>query len=244
MNTEKIEVKSLRGLSDKESAAAVAQSFAAVSQEYSPLDREQLPAFLPAGRPEQVGVFQVLDRIKKLGKTKSTLPIDLPDKLRIECALDLAEPLTDIINSCLRTGQFPAAWRREWVTPVPKAKRMEDLETCKDLRKIASTSDSAKIFESFLRDWITKDIVDKIYINQFAGKTGVGTEHMIVWMMDRVLKLLDQPVMSAVVSASVDWSDAFSRTDPTKTVQKLIWMGLRPSIIPIIIEFLEDRVKS
>ena len=46
MNTEKIEVKSLRGLSDKESAAVVAQSFAAVSQEYSPLDREQLPAFL------------------------------------------------------------------------------------------------------------------------------------------------------------------------------------------------------
>jgi hypothetical protein len=244
MNAGKIDVKSLRGLSDKEAAAAVAQSFAAVSQEYSPLDREQLPAFLPAGRPEQVSVFQVLERIKKLGKTKSTLPIDLPDRLRIECAIDLAEPLTDIINSCLRTGQFPVAWRREWVTPVPKPKRMEDVETCKDLRKIASTSDSAKIFESFLRDWITEDIGANIDINQFAGKTGVGTEHMIVWMMDRVLKLLDQPGMSAVVAASVDWSDAFSRTDPTKTVQKLIRMGLRPSIIPIIIEFLEDRVMS
>ena len=120
MNAGKIDVKSLRGLSDKEAAAAVAQSFAAVSQEYSPLDKKQLPAFLPAGRPEQVRVFQVLDRIKKLGKTKSTLPIDLPDRLRIEGALDLAEPLTDIINSCLRTGQFPVAWRREWVTPVSR----------------------------------------------------------------------------------------------------------------------------
>ena len=27
---------------------------------------------------------------------KSTLPIDIPDKLRIECALDLSEPLVDI----------------------------------------------------------------------------------------------------------------------------------------------------
>ena len=189
-------------------------------------------------------IFQVLQRIKKLGKTKSTLPIDIPDKLRTECALDLAEPLTDIINSCLRTGQFPAAWRREWVTPVPKPKRMEDVETCKDLRKIASTSDSAKIFESFLRDWITQDIGDKLDINKFAGKTGVGTEHMIVWMMDRVQKLLDKPGMSAVVSASVDWSDAFSRTDPTKTIQKLINLGLRSSLIPIIIEFLQDRVMS
>ena len=67
--------------------------------EYSPLDREKLPAFLPAGRPEQVNVFQVLDRIKRVGKTKSTLPIDIPDKLRTECALDLAEPMNNIINT-------------------------------------------------------------------------------------------------------------------------------------------------
>lgn len=106
MNRGEIKVKSLEGLTNKECAAAVAQSFATVSQEYDKLDREQLPAFLPAGRPEQVNVFQVLTRIRKLGKTKSTLPIDIPDRLRLECALDLAEPLTDIINSCLRDGKF------------------------------------------------------------------------------------------------------------------------------------------
>jgi hypothetical protein len=123
MNRGEIKVKSLEGLTNKECAAVVAQSFATVSQEYDKLDREQLPAFLPAGRPEQVNVFQVLTRIRKLGKTKSTLPIDSPDRLRLECALDLAEPLTDIINSCLRDGKFPVAWRREWVTPVPKPKK-------------------------------------------------------------------------------------------------------------------------
>ena len=68
----KLKVESLVGLSDRECAEAVAQSFAAVSMEYSPLDRSQLPAFLPANRPEKVTVFQVLDSIKKLGKTKST----------------------------------------------------------------------------------------------------------------------------------------------------------------------------
>ena len=77
----------------------MAQSFAAISQQYSKLDRSKLPSFLPAGRPEQVNVFQVIHQIKKLGKTKSTLPTDIPDTLRIECVLDLAEPLTDIITS-------------------------------------------------------------------------------------------------------------------------------------------------
>ena len=220
MSRQRLSIKSLESLSDRECAEAVAQSFAAVSQEYSPLDRTKLPAFLPAGRPMQVHIFQVMDQIKKIGKTKSTLPIDIPDKLRTECALDLAEPMTDIINSCLLDGSFPRAWRREWVTPVLKFKPGEELKTCDDFRKVASTSDYSKVFETFLRDWITEDIGEKIDINQFAGKKGVGTEHLLVAMMDRVLGQLDQRGMRAIIKASVDWAAAFSRTDPTITITK------------------------
>ena len=240
MTRGRLEIESLKGLTDRECAEAIAQSFAAVSQEYSQLDRTKLPSFLPAGRPEQVTVFEVLAKIKKLGKTKSTLPIDIPDKLRIECALDLSEPLADIFNSCLRAGRFPLMWRREWCTPVPKPKD-GNLKTCDDVRKVASTSDYSKIFEMFLREWVTEDIGHKIDINQFAGKKGVGTEHLIIKLRDRVLSLLDRPGMKAVIDASVDWANAFSRTDPTKTITKFINMGLRPSIVNILIEFLENR---
>ena len=64
---------------------------------------------------------------------------------------------------------------------------------------------------------------------------------MIVMMMDRVLKLLDKPGMSAVVMGSVDWTGAFDREDPTITIIKMIRMGVRSSIIPIIMQFLKDR---
>ena len=208
------------------------------------MDRAQLPAFLPAGRPEEVNVFQVMANIRKLGKTKSTLPIDIPDRLRIECAVDLSEPLADILNSCLRAGTFPVMWRREWCTPVPKPKDGGDLKTCDDVRKVASTSNFSKIFELFLRDWVTEDIGSKIDKKQFAGKKGIGTEHLIIKLMDRVLSLLDKPGMRAVVQASVDWASAFSRTDPTKTVTKMINMGVRPSIVSVLIEFLQDRQMS
>ena len=77
----KLEIESLKGLTDSQCAEAVAESFAAVSQQYQRLDRCQLPAFLPAGRPEQVNVFQVMHHIKKLGSAKSTLPIYIPDRL-------------------------------------------------------------------------------------------------------------------------------------------------------------------
>ena len=242
MNRGKLLIKELEGLTDKEGSEAVAQSFASVSQEYSKLDRTKLPAFLPAGPPEKVNIFQVFEKIKSIGKTKSTLPIDLPDKLRLECALDLAEPMCNIINSCLEDGRFPKSWKREWVTPVPKIKG--DLKTCEDVRKVASTSDYAKIFELFLRGWITEDIGRKIDINQFAGRKGSGTEHMLVLMIDRILSQLDKPGMRAVVKASVDWASAFSRTDPTKTITKFIQMGIRPSLTNVLIDFLEDRHMS
>ena len=200
----RLEVQSLKGLSDQECADIVAESFAKVSMEYEKLDRSRLPAFLPAGRPEEVNVFQVLNAIKTLKKTKSTLAIDIPESLRKECALDLAEPMTDIINTCLRDGRFPAPWRREWVPPVPKTAPNQP-ETCKQVRKIASTSDYSKIFETFLRKWITEDIDRNININQFAGRKGTGTEHLIIMMMDRVLQLLDKPGMSAVVATAIDW---------------------------------------
>ena len=81
-------------------------------------------------------------------------------------------------------------------------KKKQEVKTCKDLRKVASISDSSKIFETFLRDLITEDI------NQFAGKKGTGTEHMIVLIVDRILWLLDQPGSSGVISAAVDWADS------------------------------------
>ena len=143
-------ISELEGLKDKKSAERVAKSFAEVSQEYSRLDREKLPAFLPAGRSEEVNILQVFNKIKNIKKTKSTLVIDLPDKIRQECALDLAEPVASNINACLKDGRFPSLWKREWVTPIPKVKLGEKIKTCDDVRKVASTSDYAKCFEAFL----------------------------------------------------------------------------------------------
>ena len=81
--------------------------------------------------------------MKQMKSTKGTLPIDIPSKLRKEVAVELVTPLTHIINTALATGQYPALWKREYVTPVPKIKEPEKI---KDVRKIACTSDYNKLF--------------------------------------------------------------------------------------------------
>ena len=93
-----------------------------------------------------------------------------------------------------------------------------------------------------MKDWIIEDVSDNIDIGQFGGQAGMGTEHMIVCYLDRILQLLDRyPDKSAVIATSLDWAAAFDRQDPTIAIQKFIKLGIRPSLIPLLVSYLSDR---
>ena len=239
MNCGDTNVECLEGLSNKEGAQLIANHFAAVSNQYSPLDINQLPCYLPAEAPQQLSEHDIYERLKRQKKTKTTLPIDIPYNLKKEFSPELATPVTDIINECLIQQLYPSIWKFEWVTPVPKVGNPKELS---DLRKISCTSDYSKLFEGILKDWIIEDIADKFDIGQFGGQHGVGTEHMLVCLIDRVLYLLDRhSEKSAVIAACVDWSAAFDRQDPTLIIKRFIEIGVRPSIIPILVSYLTGR---
>ena len=187
----------------------------------------------------QLEEYQVYERIKNQKNTKSTLPIDIPDKLRKMFAVELTTPLTNILNQCLKQQVYPELWQHEWVSPVPKITNPKIL---KDLRKIACTSDYSKLFEGFLKDWLLEDIAKNMDIGQFGGQGGTGTEHMIVCLVNRILYLLDTHTdKSAVIASCIDWASAFDRQDPTLAIKKFISIGVRPSLIPILVSYLSKR---
>ena len=71
---------------------------------------------------------------------------------------------------------------------------------------------------------------------------GVGTEHMLVALEDRVLKLLDShPGKAAVILVGVDWANAFAQGDHTKTIQKFISMGHWKSLVPLLVNNFCNR---
>ena len=172
---------------NKQWAQKIAEHYAAISNKYAPIDSTQIPCYLPAQPPPQVTEYDVYLRLNKIKKTKSTLLLDLPDKLRQECSPHLAAPLSTIINNSLTLSVYPTLWKQEWVTPAPKVSHPKDI---KDLRKISCTSDFSKTYEGFLKDWIMEDICNNIDIGQFGGQPGIGTEHMMVCFLDRILQLL------------------------------------------------------
>ena len=60
--------------------------------------------------------------------------------------------------------------------------------------------------------------------------------------LDRILYLLDRHTdKSAVIATYLDWSAAFDRQDPTLAIQKFIQLGVRPSLIPLLVSYLSDR---
>ena len=114
-----------------------------------------------------------------------------------------------------------------------KRRRKKDLKNLDDVRKIASTSDYSKAFEHILLKWINEDISKNLSKRQFGGKKGVGTEHLIIALVDKIKKALDNPECDAAILSSYDWSGAFDRVDPTLAAIKLVKIGIRSSKIRI-----------
>ena len=94
-------VESLTGLNNLEAAQKIGEHFSKISNEYQPIDNTDLPCYLPAPMPPQLEEYDVYLRLKKIKKTKSTLPMDIPDSIRQGCEVFLAEPLTIIFNNTL-----------------------------------------------------------------------------------------------------------------------------------------------
>ena len=234
-----LKVECLNGLENEVAAEKVAEFFSKVSKEYSPLDVKNLPAYLPAPNTLKVDKRDVAERIFKLKNRKSTQPIDLPSKVRNEFAFELATPLTDIYDSCLERYHYPKLWKHEWVVPAQKT---INPKTLKDLRKISLTSEFSLVFEGLMKDWILQDIGPKIDPAQYGNQKRTSTEHMVVKLMDKILKLIDQnPHRSAVVASMLDWSSAFDRQDPTLAIEKFLKLGVRPALVPVLVSYLTDR---
>ena len=240
--TNELHVASLMDMSNQEAAEAIADHYATISQSYLPLCSADLPAILPSPEPTpNIEEHQVYTGLLELKKTKSTFPGDLPYKLRKEFAVQLSLPLQNIYNASLNQSIYPDLWKQEEVTPVPK---VTSPATIKDIRKISGTSEYSKLFEGYLKNWILEDIGPNIDIAQFGNQTGTGTVHMLINLIDRILRHLESGTQGdpkAVVATFLDWAAAFDRQCPLIAISKFIHMNLRPCLVPLLASYLQNR---
>ena len=91
------------------------QFYVSVNTDIPPLDSNILPAFLPA----EAGVLTVQPHevCKKLLDIIHNVPCRIVYK---EFTYDLAEPITTIFNTSLRSGIVPVVWKESNIIPIPK----------------------------------------------------------------------------------------------------------------------------
>ena len=126
-------------------AEIIADKFTEIPNEYQALKTEDID--IPYFSPEEVPQFEparVWILLSQLKTNKATIKGDFPSKLTKMFAAYLAEPLTDIVNTSIRQGEYPKIYKFEISNPVPK---QYPPKSTSEIRNISGLLNLDKIME-------------------------------------------------------------------------------------------------
>ena len=239
---ENIEVDTIKHLTDSEQAETIAEKFAQVSNEYEPLNRKEIeiPTFSSEDIPN-ISESDIMEALENLKTNKSERQNDIPAKIYKHFSKFICKPLSYLIRRAIVVGCWPKFLKIESVTAIPKVPQPKNID---DLRNISGLMNLNKVFEKVICKFIIEDMKTNLDPAQFANQKGLSTQHYLVLMLDRILQALDNNSKGeciAVLATMIDWKAAFPRQCPTLGIQSFIRNGVRPSLIPILMSFFEDR---
>ena len=80
--------------------------------------------------------------------------------------------------------------------------------------------------------------------SQYGNQKKLSTQHYLINMLHEILVNVDKNSVSksiGVILQMVDWSQAFDRQCHKLGIQSFLDNGVRPSLIPILISFFQNR---
>ena len=240
--SENLIVESIKDLPSSEQAEQIADKFAQVSQEYDKLKTEdvKIPDFSAKDVP-QFTEDEVRIILSQLDTNKSNVNGDFPAKLLKTFDSLLAKPIQNLINSSIKQGRWPDIFKLEIVTPVPKEYPIKNLDM---LRNISGLINLDKVAEKMISKLIISDMKTKLDPTQYANQKGLSIQHYLIKFIDRILLALDsnsKKKTCAVLATLVDWKQAFPRQCPKLGVESFLKNGVRPSLIPVIVNYFQGR---
>ena len=84
-------------------------------------------------------------------------------------------------------------------------------------------------------------MMEKLDPSQYGNQKGISIQHYLVKFVDKILEALDKNESTAVLATLVDWKEAFSRQCPKLGIESFIENGVRPSLIPLMINYFQGR---
>ena len=239
---QEIVVEEIDHLSKEVQAEMIAESFASISQEYKELETKDInfPPFSKEDIPI-ISVKTVENCLNEIQVNKATNKNDIPAVLFKKFSKFLCEPIANLINACLQQGQCPDVFKCEVVTPVPKVFPPTKID---DLRNISGLLTINKVAEKCIAPIMIADMKKKLDPTQYANQKGISMQHYLINMLNRILTSLDNSSKGeakAVIATLVDWKQAFPRQCPKLGIEAFIAVGIRPSLIPMLVNYFQNR---
>ena len=240
--SEEIVVDEINNLTDPQQAETIADNISSKSQEYDHLKNEDItiPYFTKSTIPH-IRVTEVEEKIMMIKKKKSIANGDIPAKLIKVAAESIAIPLTNVINASIKLGQWPNIYKLETITPVPKVRPSKSLD---ELRPISNLFTYCKIGEKIICEMIVEDMVEKMDPFQFGNLKNTSIQHYLVSLVHMISSVLDRNSKGDIFAACVtvhDYCQAFSRQCHKLGIQSFIQNGVRPSLIPLLVNYFQGR---
>ena len=91
------------------------------------------------------------------------------------------------------------------------------------------------------------DMEAKMDKSQFGNQKGILIQLYLIQMIHRILTSLDNNSRGdtfAVVASLIDWNNAFPRQCPKLGIESFIKNGVLPSLIPMLVNYFQDRKMS
>ena len=214
------------------------QEFASVMDGYSPLT-ESVCVDTNGDQPITVTEISVQRKLCEISCARTGGPDDLPNWVLREFADILAASVADILNSSFSECKIPRAWKIADVSPLPKAPTVNDIN--KDLRPISLTSTLSKGAESFVIDEDLKPaLLSAVDPSQFGFIQGSCTTFALISMFHHWMQATDG-TGSTVRTALLDFRKAFDLVDHHILFGKLLTLGIKPTVVNWVIDFLRNR---
>ena len=127
----------------------------------------------------------------------------------------------------MQNGQYPNLWKFQTITPAPKV-----YKPCrfKQLRPISVLLNFAKIYESFLAEFMVEDMKPSKDLAQYGNEKSISIQHYLVRMIHQILTALDknsQKEANAVIVQLIHWQSAFDRQCHVLWVKSFLENGVR-----------------
>ena len=158
-----------------------------------------------------------------------------------EFASFLCLPFSDVINSALMAGHWPKYYKRETITPTPKQFPPENRDM---LRPIANLCNFNKLMERIISEIVIADMEKQLDPAQYGNRKHTSIQHYLLRLINRILTSVDRNSkgeVNAVLCMFIDWKQAYSRQCHTLGIESFLKNGVRPSVIPLLISYFQDR---